>query len=139
MKLEHIFEELLNEASTDDYKNRKDFIAGQMSKIKSELEKIMGSSYTVLVRPIMGSAIAVDVYKANTKVTRHNDLGLVSCMIDFPEDISSAKNFSWESQIYPKKYGVTFRKITSGSIEDTNKKLYDWFKKNKPALDKIEK
>lgn len=107
-----------------------------VGKIKSSIEKVLDSKdYTVMVRTSnLGGSTSyfLDVYHTKVKVTRHNSPLWTAIAIDSDNDKVTAT-----SDIYPKREGINFRKISANSFDDVINKLSVWFKNNKPTYDKI--
>ena len=118
-----------------------------VEKIKSELEKVLGSRYVVKAHysASLGKSILVMIHddKPAHNIADNSPAHMKIHMYlssTFGKDIDLPQ-VSWEiisAHYKQRKAGINFRKITSKkSIADATDKLIQWFKKNKPALDQL--
>jgi len=108
--------------------------------LKTELAKVLGPRYVVKSHYSNSLGKSVHLRIVDTKPVNgidHNSPVFMQFMLFLSSN--SGKNIdlpkiSWEMSQGPRS--VPYRKISSSvSIQDATKKLIDWFKKSKPALD----
>jgi len=111
--------------------------------LKKELTKVLGPQYVVSVKysENLAKSIALRIYdiNPNNNIAHNSPVFMQFHMFlqtKYGKDIDIDR-VSWEQTVGSRKQ-PNFRKISSTkSVEDANKKLVAWFKKNKSALDEL--
>jgi hypothetical protein len=115
-------------------------------KLSSDLKSVLGDRYVVFKKASKNLGNNIYLHIHDTKPYNNiaeNSPASIKLMMHLSSNYGKLVNLSsvsWElvSSHYKQRDVVKFRKITSKtSIEDANKKLVDWFKKTKPALESL--
>jgi|SRR5690606_209450 len=126
------FKQFINENIGDDA------LRSVVNELQSGIDKILGADFVVKVgvSKLGGSpSIFVDVYGASPAngIRQNSPTWMTFWMHRInPEGLNSWTCDNADGDL-------RFRKITGKSLEDANKKLFDWLKKVKPKMVELEK